>query len=279
MIRGLEIMIGGEELSQRIDERIRSHEAAVSALDARIKQREGDQPFDIRAEDGFKTLGELEVERQRWRDRVTHLTLLRDNVAVKQRYLLGKSDLRLADLISSDVADESRAISNEGDVLPTRAPIDGLKLTIDGEELHRLLEERIRSHERRAERWKRGQARTPEEQTEDEPLLPDEMCACEAERHEWRAAVLGFIRDHTDSTQSYLLGEADLSFGELLPQKPGCVEQAEYQEPASVGLHLERLTDRLCRLVTVDFARAERDTATAMIGSAAATNFATRSSG
>ena len=105
------------------------------------------------------------------------------------------------------------------------------------------------------------------------------MCACEAERHEWRAAVLGFIRDHTDSTQSYLLGEADLSFGELLPEKPGCVEQAEYQEPASVGLHLERLTDRLCRLVTVDFTRAERDTATAMIGSAAATNFATRSSG
>ena len=234
MIRGLEIMIGGEELSQRIDERIRSHEAAVSALDARIKQREGDQPFDIRPEDGFKTLGELEVERQRWRDRATHLTLLRDNVAVKQRYLLGKSDLRLADLISSDVADESRAMSNEGDVLPTRAPIDGLKLTIDGEELHRLLEERIRSHERRAERWKREQARTPEEQTEDEPLLPE---------------------------------------------KPGCVEQAEYQEPASAGLHLERLTDRLCRLVTVDFARAERDTATAMIGSAAATNFATRSSG
>jgi hypothetical protein len=220
MIRGLEIMIGGEELSQRIGERIRCHEAAVSALDARIKQREGDLPFDIRAEDGFKTLGELEVERQRWRDRVTHLTLLRDNIATKQRYVLGKSDLRLADLISSDVADESHAVPNDDHVLPKRAPIDGLKLTIEGEELHRLLEERIRSHERRADWWK----------NKDEPLLPDEMCACEARRHDWRAAVLGFIRDHTDSTLCYLLGEADLSFGELLPEKPPCVEQAEYKE-------------------------------------------------
>jgi hypothetical protein len=258
MIRGLEIMIGGEELTRRIGERIRCHEAAVSALDARIKQREGDLPFDIRAEDGFKTLGELEVERQRWRDRVTHLTLLRDNIAVTQRYVLGKSDLRLADLISSDVADDSQATSNEGDVLSKRAPIDGLKLTIDGEELHRLLEERIRSHERRAERWKGEQARTPEEQTEGEPLPPDGMCACEAARHEWRAAVLGFIRDHTDATQSYLLGEADLSFGELLPEKPGCVEQAEYEELDGVGFHVERLTDRLGHLVTMDFARAAR---------------------
>lgn len=232
MIRGLEIMIGGEELSQRIGERIRSHEAAVSALDARIKQREGDLPFDIRAEDGFKTLGELEVERQRWRDRVTHLTLLRDNIAAKQRYVLGKSDLRLADLIASDAADDAQVAQNEGGVLSARAPIDGLKLTIEGEELHRLLDERIRRHERRAEWWRREQPRTPEEQTENEPLLPDEMCAYEAERHEWRAAVLGFIRDHTDSTQCYLLGEADLSFGELLPEKPRRVEQVEYEQPA-----------------------------------------------
>ena len=232
-------MIAGEELSQRIGERIRCHEAAVSALDARIKQREGDMPFDIRAEDGFKTLGELEVERQRWRDRVTHLTLLRDNIAAKQRYVLDKSDLRLADLISSDLADESQAVSDRANMLSMRTPIDGLKLTIDGEELHRLLDERIRGHERRAEWWKRGQARTPERQSEDGPLLPGAMCACEAQRHEWRAEVLAFIRDHTDSTQCYLLDEADLSFGELLPEKPGCVERAEYRsEPASDSISI-----------------------------------------
>ena len=34
----------------------------------------------------------------------------------------------------------------------------------------------------------------PEEQTEDEPLLPEHICENEAERHEWRAAVLEFIR-------------------------------------------------------------------------------------
>jgi hypothetical protein len=66
MIRGLQITIRGEELSHRIAERIRMHEVTTSALDMRIKQREGDQPFDVRPEDGFKTLGELENERQHY---------------------------------------------------------------------------------------------------------------------------------------------------------------------------------------------------------------------
>src|SRR5437867_3394269 len=50
--------------------------------------------------------------------------------------------------------------------------IDGLKLTVTGEEMRRLLEQRMNDHQRRADRWKREEARTPEEQTEDEPLLP-----------------------------------------------------------------------------------------------------------
>jgi len=54
MITGLQINIRGEELSRRIDERIRMHEAAIGALDVRIKEREGDLPFDVRVEDGSR---------------------------------------------------------------------------------------------------------------------------------------------------------------------------------------------------------------------------------
>ena len=113
--------------------------------------------------------------------------------------------------------------------------IEGLKLTVTGEELQTLLAQRMEEHQRRAERWKREQARTPEQATDDEPLLPDHMCANEAERHEWRADVLGFIRDHIDSSEVYRLSEADLAFGELLPDKPRWLEQEEYEERTSLG--------------------------------------------
>ncbi len=108
--------------------------------------------------------------------------------------------------------------------------IDGLKLTITGEELRSLLDRRIHSHRRSADYWKREQERTPDQQTEDEPLLPDHMCANEAERHEWRAEVIAFIRDHIEARETYRVGEADLAFGELLPDKPGWLEQEEYEE-------------------------------------------------
>jgi hypothetical protein len=112
--------------------------------------------------------------------------------------------------------------------------IDGLKLTVTGEELRTLLDQRIEDHLRHAERWKREQARTPEQQTEDEPLLPDHMCENEAERHEWRADVLGFMRDHIDSG--------------------GWLEQEEYEERTSVGFHLGRLAKRVGELTPAAFA-------------------------
>ena len=85
----------------------------------------------------------------------------------------------------------------------------------------------MHDHRRRAERWKSEQARTPEDQTEDEPLLPDHICANEAERQDWRADVLGFVRDHIDAAEVYRLGERDLAFAELLPEKPDWMEQEE----------------------------------------------------
>src|SRR5438034_7231894 len=199
MIRGLQITIRGEALTQRIMERIRLHEATVGALDGRIRRRDGDQPFDVRPEDGFKTLGELKDERQRWQDRVSQLMLLRDSLVGHELYALSRADLRLADLISPDVTDAA-TISDErwGDDAKNVA-VEGLKLTISGEEIRTLIDQRMHVHRERVEWWKREQARTPEQQTEDEPLLPDQICENEAERHIWRADVLGFIRDHIDA--------------------------------------------------------------------------------
>jgi hypothetical protein len=72
--------------------------------------------------------------------------------------------------------------------------------------------------------------------------MPERICENEAERHEWRVAVLEFIRDRIESAEVYRMGEADLRIGELLPEKPGWLEQEEYEERTSVGFHLERLS-------------------------------------
>jgi len=119
--------------------------------------------------------------------------------------------------------------------------IDGLKLTMRGEEIRTLLDDRIRVHQRRSAHWKQEAERTPEEQTEENPLLPTHMCENEAERHDWRIRALTFIRDHVDSGETYHVGESDLVFGELLPEKPGWMEQEEYESEHAVGFGLERL--------------------------------------
>lgn len=98
--------------------------------------------------------------------------------------------------------------------------IDGLKVMVTGDELQTLLAQRMEQHQRCAERWRHQRDRRPEEQTDEQPGLPEHMCAYEAERHEWRADILGFIRDHIDASEVYRLGEADLAFGELLAEGP-----------------------------------------------------------
>ena len=59
-------------------------------------------------------------------------------------------------------------------------------------------------------------------------------------------------------SEAYRLGEQDLVFGELLPEKPGWIEQQEYEERTSVGFHLERLTKNVGGLVPREFACAAR---------------------
>jgi hypothetical protein len=127
--------------------------------------------------------------------------------------------------------------------------IDGLKLTFSGRELRTILDQRVRSHEERADRWTAETLRTADDQTEDEPLLPTHMCGNEAERHAWRAEVLAFIRDHIDAGETYRLGAVDLEFGELLPEKPGWVEQDEYEQRTRIGFNLERLVKAVNGLI------------------------------
>ena len=70
----------------------------------------------------------------------------------------------------------------------------------------------------------------------------------EEQRHVWRAEVLEFIRDHIDPQETYRLSADDLEFGELLPSKPGSVEQQDYEERTAIGFHLERLVKNLGEL-------------------------------
>ena len=123
--------------------------------------------------------------------------------------------------------------------------IDGLKLTLTGDELRTLLDERIAERLAAAARWERERERTATDATEDAPLLPDHMCENEAERQQWRADILTFVRDHLDPSEIYRLGEADLEFAELLPAEPGWLEQDEYEERNRVGFGLERLAKRV----------------------------------
>jgi hypothetical protein len=238
-----------EDLASKIGERIRAHETERTALEERVRRRAGHMPYDIRVGDGLETFGELQSRLAFHMERAAQLTLSKTHLVANDTYMLSLADLRAADLAAADAGaaedvGTSFIVDGRQSALSSLAvgrTIQGLMLTMTGAELLDLLQDRIRTHRDCARRWKRQEARTSEEETEDEPLLPTHMCANEAERHEWRADVLGFIRDHLEPAETYRLGEADLAFGELLPAKPGWLEQDEYEERTAVGFQLERL--------------------------------------
>lgn len=95
MIAGLQIKIRGEELSRRMEARIRAREEAIAAIDRRIERRAGDP------EDDYKTIADLEDDRQVQRDVLLRIELVRNSLVDEELYLLSMSDLRVADLISS----------------------------------------------------------------------------------------------------------------------------------------------------------------------------------
>jgi hypothetical protein len=245
MTRRLQITMKGEDLGKRIEQGIAEFEGRVTRFDDRIKARDGDQPFGVRSEDGFDSREELETRRQRLRDRVTQLTLLKDSLSANETYALSKADLRYAGLISEKTPDLPDFADPHWVDRGSGVPIEGLKLTFQGEELRTLLDTRRQAHEAKAEHWRHELTRGPEDQTEDHPVLPDQICENEALEEEWRAEVLGFIRDHIDSEEVYLLGKGDLEFGDLLPEKPGWMKQAEYEERTALAFGLERIAKRL----------------------------------
>ena len=128
--------------------------------------------------------------------------------------------------------------------------IDGLKLTFSGEELRKVLDQRIASHLRGAERWRRELSRTKDDETEDAPLVPDHICEHEEQKHLWRVDVLTFIRDHVDAQETYRVGAGDVEFGELSPPRPGSVEQEEFEERMALPFRLEQLTKRVGELAS-----------------------------
>jgi hypothetical protein len=124
--------------------------------------------------------------------------------------------------------------------------IDGLKLTLTGEEIRNLIEQRAAEHRMLAAHWNGEAARMPEEQTEDKPLLPEHMCENEAGHHEWRAEVLTFLRDHLDPCEIYSLSECDLEFAELLPAPPAWLEQDDCEYRTHQTIDLGPFARRIC---------------------------------
>jgi hypothetical protein len=168
MVRGLQMTISGTALSERIAERIRMHESKAAALEERLSRRVGDLAFDIRASDGLETFGEWQAAHELHRDRAAQLTILRDGLDGDETYVLTVADLQAADLAQRLVRRRNRQVPSVVEHC-SMAPVDGLKVTISGARLEKLLEEGVQVHRERAEWWKREAARTPEEQTEEEP--------------------------------------------------------------------------------------------------------------
>ena len=124
--------------------------------------------------------------------------------------------------------------------------IDGLKVTLTGEELRKLLEARVAERRAAAAHWQSERKRKDETATEDAPVLAGHMCENEAERQEWHARVLTFLCDYLDPSEIYRLDVADLEYAQLLPRKPEWLEQCEFEESTRAGFSLERIARRVC---------------------------------
>ena len=125
--------------------------------------------------------------------------------------------------------------------------IEGLKLTMTGDELRKRLAERIKDHERLVAHYKKEAKRDPDPEDEFDFVLPEHMCEYEEELHGWRAAVLTYIREHIEGGEVYRLAAADLEFGEILPAAPSRVEQVEYEREQRVGFSLEQIAREIGR--------------------------------
>lgn len=98
-----------------------------------------------------------------------------------------------------------------------RIVIDGLKLTMTGEEVIELLDRAIARREERI-RCARAEIDGKVELPESPYVqLPAEVVEDEIYEHEHRIAMLTMIREHIVPLEVYLLGRRDLRFGEMWP--------------------------------------------------------------
>ena len=114
--------------------------------------------------------------------------------------------------------------------------IDGLKMTLTGEELRKLLEARAAERRAAAARWQSQRERKAETATEDAPLLPDHMCENEADRQEWHAEVLTFLHDHLDPSEIYRLDLSDLEYRRAVAPEARVARTSRIRRVNSGGL-------------------------------------------
>ena len=104
-----------------------------------------------------------------------------------------------------------------------RIVIDGLKLTMTGEEVIDLLDLAIARREERI-RCARAEIEGKVELPETPYVqLPAEIVEDEIFEHQHRIAILTMIREHIVPLEVYLLGRRDLRFGEMWPVRE-CAE-------------------------------------------------------
>jgi hypothetical protein len=125
--------------------------------------------------------------------------------------------------------------------------IDGLKLTLTGEELRARLQERVEDHQRRVEWYRHEKTREPDPNDEYDFCLPEHQCEYGEELHDWRARALAYIAEHIEGGEVYRLSDADLAFGEILPEKPGSVRQSDFERDERIGSSLERIAKEIGR--------------------------------
>jgi hypothetical protein len=107
--------------------------------------------------------------------------------------------------------------------------IEGLKLTMTGEQLRSNLEGRIRWHQGEIRRMTKQLSEEPTMDAAPEPEapLPRHMLENEIGRAERHIEALSFIRDYIAVDEVYRLGELDLRFADLLPEDDpwdcGCI--------------------------------------------------------
>jgi hypothetical protein len=119
--------------------------------------------------------------------------------------------------------------------------IDGLKVTMSGEELQGKLDERIESHARQAAHWAKQLEVSP---ADDAVQMPARLVKNEIERAHERVETLTFLRDHILAEETYRLGEYDLRFADLLPDSDfdcGCLPRGwDRREVTTPGLFDDR---------------------------------------